>query len=261
MNGLLVYEKEDAAQNPRFIELCIRAAQKRGLELRLVLTDELKDGLPQADFALLRTREPSLTRRFEQAGVRVFNSSILNETANNKMLTYDRLHDLVPMPTSYDGLCLDSPPFLPCVVKGARGCGGKNVYLAYDIPSYKAARESIFPDLPVVQPFVDAGRDLRIYVVGGKLACAMLRTSSADFRSNYKLGGSAKRVTPTGDELAIAMAVNKRFPIDYAGVDIIYDKGAPLLNEIEDPVGARMVYENTNIDIIDLLFSHIRGSV
>ncbi len=256
--GLLVYRQKDAQENRRFIERCISSAQAHRLSLRLLLCDSLGENeVPAADFALMRTRDPALSRRFEAAGLRIFNSAYFNETANDKLLTYDRLHDLVQMPTSLDGRLHNLPPFLPCVLKAAHGHGGKNVYLAYDVSSYQAARLSILPDIPVLQPLLDKGRDLRIYLVGGEPVCAMLRTSPTDFRSNYKLGGSARAVEPTAEELAIAAAVHARIPVDYAGIDIIYDHGRPVLNELEDPVGARMVYENTDIDMASLLFAHI----
>ena len=31
--------------------------------------------------------------------------------------------------------------------------------------------------------------------------------------------------------------------IDFAGIDFIYDEGRPILNEIEDIVGCRMLYK------------------
>lgn len=262
MKGLLVYKREDALINRRFIELSFSAAEKHGLFLRLAYAEEfVSSPLPQADFALLRTRDASLSRRFEREHIRVFNSSYLNETANNKMLTYSRLCDLVRVLPSLDVSGQASPPFLPCVLKGAGGHGGEKVQLAYDIASYNAARLSILPDIVLAQPLVDPGRDLRMYVIGGEVVCAMLRSSSVDFRSNYKLGGTARQVTPSEKELSIARAVSRSIPIDYAGVDVIYDHGEPLLNEIEDPVGARMVYENTDVELVDLLFAHIRRSL
>ena len=44
---------------------------------------------------------------------------------------------------------------------------------------------------------------------------------------------------------------------DFIGVDFLYEKGVPYLNEIEDIVGSRMVYENSDIDILDLYAEYI----
>lgn len=248
--GLLVYEDEDIPQNSRFILYARDAAQELRLSLELCRAKELEASLSGIAFAILRTRAPKMHNIAEAAGVRCFNSARLNETANDKMLCYDLLHDHVPMPPSFDALLSDSPPFLPCVVKPAHGHGGINVSLVYDKPSYLQALAKCAPDRPLVQRFVDPSLDKRIYVIGGKPVCAMLRSSNADFRSNYKLGGSAKLSEISEEELEIVKTVQKLIPIDYAGVDIVYDKGRPMLGEIEDPVGARMVYENTDINII-----------
>ena len=255
--GLLVYEREDAAQNSRFIELSREWAERFGLSLELCYADALESSVYGMDFALLRTRAPVLHSLVEASGARCFNSARLNAVANDKMLCYDVLRDHVPMLTSLDALFYDSPPFLPCVVKSAHGHGGKNVYLVYDKPSYLSALSNIAPDRAILQPFADPGRDKRIYVIGGKPRCAMLRTSKKDFRSNYKLGGSAEAVSISAGEADIVNAVQALLPMDYAGVDIIYEHGRALLGELEDPVGARMVYEHAGIDIIRELIEYI----
>ncbi len=54
--------------------------------------------------------------------------------------------------------------------------------------------------------------------------------------------------TLCADERQIVEAVSRELPLDYAGVDIMRDHGRAILNEIEDPVGARMLYIFTDID-------------
>ena len=51
--------------------------------------------------------------------------------------------------------------------------------------------------------------------------------------------------------------ITNHINIDYAGIDLIYHNGEPVFNEIEDPVGARMLYENTNIDIVEIFVKYI----
>ena len=45
---------------------------------------------------------------------------------------------------------------------------------------------------------------------------------------------------------------------DYYGIDFVFDGGQPVFNEIEDTVGARMVYSVTDIDILDLYCDYIK---
>ena len=259
--GLLVYAREDVPQNTRFIFYACESAQKNGLSLELRYADTLGEGLSGYDFAVMRTRAPKLSAFVEAAGLRCFNSARFNALANDKLLCYDTLHAQIPMLTSLDAKAHPSPPFLPCVVKPVDGHGGENVQSAYNTAQYKTALSKIASKRALVQPFADPGRDKRVYVLGGEVYCAMLRSSASDFRSNYTLGGKAEAVLLTKAERELVEAVQKLCAIDYAGVDIIYDNGRPVLNELEDPVGARMVYENTNNDIVGDFISYISKSL
>ena len=48
---------------------------------------------------------------------------------------------------------------------------------------------------------------------------------------------------------------------DYAGIDLIYDNGKPVLNEIEDVVGSRMLYNHTDIDTAKLYIKYIKDTL
>lgn len=50
------------------------------------------------------------------------------------------------------------------------------------------------------KPASDLGRDLRVWLIGGKIIAAVLRKSDTDFRSNYCLGGSAQVYTLSESE-------------------------------------------------------------
>ena len=44
---------------------------------------------------------------------------------------------------------------------------------------------------------------------------------------------------------------------DYIGIDFVFNNGKIVFNEIEDTVGARMVYAKTYIDILRLYCEYI----
>ena len=48
---------------------------------------------------------------------------------------------------------------------------------------------------------------------------------------------------------------------DYYGIDFVFDNGKAVFNELEDAVGARMIYANTEIDIIGMYIDYIKGSL
>ena len=288
MKGYIFYAAEDAAKNGRFIELCTQAAHRRGAALELVIAERLtwqtQDGtwnctyhptpgappvtLERPDFAIMRTRDPALSRRIEAAGVRAFNSSSVCAMANDKRRTYAALSGTVPMlPTWHlprDIAALAPPQDYPLVVKPALGHGGQGVTLVQNPAELHALLASGACPNPIVQPLCsEPGRDLRVYVLGGEVLCAMLRTAQApqEFRSNFSLGGSASVHQLSASEQALVSRVLSHDRFDLAGIDLIYHNGASVLNEIEDVVGCRMLYEYTSLDVADLYVAHILENI
>ena len=265
----ILYKKSDAEKNGVLIAKYSAAIKRRGLTPSLVITDRLgKEDVfalvSDGAFVINRGRGAGLTRFLEENGVFVSNPSAVTETANDKLLTFERLHASVPM-LETRLLTGEEPPFpFPLVAKPAGGHGGKGVTKICspaELDAYRAAH----PERSVVQPFADAhGRDIRVYVIGGRPVCAMERASDTDFRSNFSLGGKA-RIIPLDslaeDELAIVRAVCAALPIDYAGVDVMRDGDRAVLNEIEDPVGARMLYIYTDVDPADRHVEEIVRSI
>ena len=56
----------------------------------------------------------------------------------------------------------------------------------------------------------------------------------------------------------IAIKIAQLLEADYIGVDFLIKNGCFYLNEIEDPVGARMLYKASDIDALDLFIKDIK---
>ena len=66
------------------------------------------------------------------------------------------------------------------------------------------------------------GRDVRCLVVGGQVVAAIERQAKpGEFRSNLHRGGTARQVTITARERAIAVKAANTLGLDVAGVDIL----------------------------------------
>lgn len=252
----ILYKRSDAQKNGVLINKYFNAIRAFGLIPGLVITDRLGNDevLAMTDGAELvvnRTRDSGLAAFLELRGLRVTNPSGVCETANDKLLTYERLKDTVPMMETYP-LTKESEllPF-PFVAKPVGGHGGRGVSMIKNADELEAFLANT-QGRAIMQPVAtEVGRDMRVYVIGGKPVAAMLRESKTDFRSNFSLGGSAKMVPISElgrDELDIVEGVCSKLPLHYAGVDIMRDNGHAILNEIEDPVGARMLYIYTETD-------------
>ena len=251
----ILYKKSDAAKNGVLIDKYFAALKRRAFFPLLILLDGLDGGevcdlVSDGELVINRSRDAGTARFLEERGLRVSNPSVVNETANDKLLTWERLHSSVPMLDTFPLTDAPALPF-PFVAKPAGGHGGNGVSMIRndaELAAYRAAH----PEKSVIQPLAsELGRDMRVYVIGGKPVFAMLRESDTDFRSNFSLGDRAIPVPLNElkkDETDIIRSVCSALPLDYAGVDIMRDRGRAVLNEIEDPVGARMLYINTEVD-------------
>ena len=238
MKPILIYSKEEAKRNSFAVE-----------KITSLLGAELKepDFRGDASFVINRTNDYKIAQYFESKGMRVFNSSAFSKLANDKQACYDFMEQngIEIMPTRY---C--TPPF---VKKPKNGSGGQDVLWCESAEDYDK-------NMVCQKPASDLGRDLRVWVINGKIITSILRVSKTDFRSNFCLGGEAITYALSADEekqvKKIISLLDGGF---YYGIDFVFDKGKIVFNEIEDTVGARMVYAKTDIDIIKIFCDEIKS--
>jgi gamma-F420-2:alpha-L-glutamate ligase len=115
----------------------------------------------------------------------------------------------------------------------------------------------------VIQPFTGSRcQDLRVYVIGKEIIAAVLRTAASGFKSNYSLGGEVRLYELSEQELVIVNIIIDEFDFGLVGIDfIIGDNGELIFNEIEDVVGARMLYQTSEINIVERYLSYIYAVV
>lgn len=265
MTGWLVYEADNVERNRVFVNKWIAAADKAGVTLHLVFTQQLAWGIQggqrflqligqraQPDFVVMRAAHPLLSEHLEAMGIPCFNTAHTAAICNDKRRTHSLFSGLLPMmDTAFVERDRYQQPFpFPVVVKASSGCGGRQVYLAENEDQYIAALGKVWPDSAVVQPLCSQpGVDLRVYVLDNQVIGAMQRQSTADFRSNVGLGASSGPVAPGPQILRYVDIVLQKLDLSLAGVDFIFHNGQPVFNEIEDAVGTRMLYMHTQRDI------------
>ena len=272
VKGILVYTSADAEYNEWFIDHIIEEGRKCNLDIRLVLSDKeevsdideisYREEVPDndIDFAIVRNRDSKLCKRLEENNIRCFNSSYVVNIGNDKWEMYKDFNS-AGIPVMYTQKTKLPYPF---VMKPVDGHGGENVYLIKNADEYKRAIDTK-PDEKTGEfifqvPATEKGRDIRVYVVGGIILTAMERIAvdtEKDFRSNYSLNGNAKEHALTDEELKLAAKVADHIKADFVGIDLIYNNGRPVVNEIEDAVGTRMLYSLTDIDPVREFVAHI----
>lgn len=271
MTGWILYKKEDACKNRGYIDLFTAKAKEYDINLACIYLEDLVfDHLSTArelpDFVINRSRSADAAAFFETKNCRVFNPSVVSRICNHKMLTYQFMqkHQIPIMETVYTQEDAASLGF-PIVVKPACGHGGDMVSLVKDVKELKniicQIHEKYGSDSDIVYQKCasDTARDLRVYILNKKVLACMLRqgVNHSDIRSNYSLGGQATFVTLNDEEEAYVMQIVNLLPFDCVGIDFIYHNGHPVFNEIEDAVGARMLYANTDIDLVSDYMKYI----
>lgn len=278
--GHLIYNKFESIRNKWLVKHYIEEGAKLGLDLELLIEEHIdmvvdREGqkikykgafLDKPDFVIMRTRHTNLALFYENMGLRVFNNSRVHTITNDKMNGYvfakNAGIEVLATEAKFD---LDEDeaniPY-PFVFKPLDGKGGLNVFLINDMDDYKEAF-MINKERPYLRQQVasEVGKDLRIYIIGGKVICAYLRTSQGDFRSNFCLGGSATPYELGEAEKDIVKRVTDHLDVDYIGLDLLFHEGRPVFNEIENVVGARMVYDGSDMDIARDYLEYIAGEL
>lgn len=259
LKGYLVYDHENAKKNAWFIENFINSAKSFGFDVELVFTDEVEKN-PLPDFAVVRAISPKTNEYYEQKKVKVFNNYVTNLTANDKFRTY-QLAKILKIPTMYTVKAEEELDY-PFVLKSIDGHGGSQVFMVTDEKSYLLAKQKLANKDCIKQKVCsNVGKDLRVYSLKGKILAGALRTSQTDFRSNFSLGGTATKAKVPFKCKQIIKKLYKELKYDFVGIDFIFDNGKPILNEIEDPVGCRMLYSFGEIDVIKEYLNHIRKTI
>ncbi len=243
MSGILIYSKKEAQRNNFAIEKF-----KQNLNIEVVFEDDV-DFTSNPDFVINRTNSGKIAEKFEKKGVKVFNPSSLSYLANDKQSCYEFMSNngIEIMPINYKKY--------PLVVKPKNGHGGLGVRL---IKSGEIPQDD---NLVYQKVASDIGKDLRVWLIGDKIIASILRQSKNDFRSNFCLGGSATVYNLSDEERKLVHKIANLIDYDYIGIDFVFNNGKIVFNEIEDTVGARMVYSVTNIDILKEYCDYIKSQL
>ena len=262
MKGYIIYNTEDLTKNKRFIKFITETLNEYNIDVELVIIDRVELAeLENPDFVINRSRNADVSRYFEGKNIRVFNSGKITEIANDKRKSYEYLEGIVPfMPLMSEEEAESSGK--PYIIKSCNGHGGTQVFMVENFQQKnEAIKEMKGNDFIFQKCCSDLGRDVRVYVIGNEIVQAMERTSAESFKSNYSLGGKAEPYTLKDYEISMVKKILNVLPMDYAGIDFIFHKGKAVFNEIEDAVGARMIYENTDIHIVKLFAEYIAREV
>lgn len=272
MKAWLIYEEDTIEKNKWYINEYFKIGKELSIEFELLITKTLTIGIEQGtwfikqngeklnlpEFAIVRTIYPMINQQFEYLKIPVFNNAKVARICNDKALTYQYIAQLkIPMADTIfvrNHEIEQTRKMLnqPYVIKSVDGHGGTQVYFAKPEEEFHIKTKLGHSDA-VFQSYVKATKhqDLRVYVMGKKILASVLRTAKQGFKSNFSLGGSVNLYQLSKDERKIVERIIDLFDFGFVGIDFLIDENGKLLfNEIEDVVGARMLYQCMEIDLV-----------
>ena len=257
-SGLIVYNTIDVKRNQWFIDKSLETLNDETISLSFLEESELVDYLKQnkVDFIIYRGRNAALVKAIEDQGIKVYNNSLTNRIANDKYQTYLWLKELgFRVIESYKDSSSLSCPY---IMKSVSGHGGQEVFLINN----KEEENRLLKENPslsfIYQRFFPNDGDVRIYLLNHQVVGAVLRKSDKDYRNNFSLGGSVSLYAPSEEMKKQAIAISQKLNATFIGVDLLLTKDGYLFNEIEDPVGSRMLYQVSDIDIVKEFLQFVR---
>jgi len=214
-----------------------------------------------------------LIGHYELMGIPMINRLNAVRLASNKFMTLQALSAAgLPAPDTWlvareEGfsLAVEDLGGYPVVVKAVSGFQGEGVALVSDA----AAAEKVLAQFLdrrrglLVQGFIPprGRRDLRVLVLGGKVAGAMmLRPKRNDFRANYHLSQDARPVelAPEWGEMACEAA--GALGLEIAGVDILVGRNSPAkVIEVNYSPGFKGLEAATGLDIAGKIIEHVES--
>lgn len=203
--------------------------------------------IPLPDFLLPRTYVVhtgyfalAVIRQMQKLGVKTFNGASEIEIVADKLHTHQALIEAgLPTPTTMlakfpldYGLVEDFIGF-PVVVKTLLGVNGTGVFLMENKEYFKDFMNLINETNPytqlIFQEFIESskGRDLRLFVVDGKVIAAMERKAPENaFKANYTQGAAVTEFEPDQEAIDIAVKTAEVLNLQVAGIDLLFtDKG------------------------------------
>lgn len=262
-----------------------QSADKAGLQLELKTNIELmcdiasgktvaNETLPP--FAIFWDKDVRLAKTLEAAGMKLFNSAGAIELCDDKSLTHIALMNRVPqpktvlIPLTFPRVGYTDCTFLekiadylgfPFIIKQCFGSFGAGVYLARNMEEAKAALMKTAGGAAIAQQYIASSfaRDIRAYVVGDKVAAAMLRhNESGDFRANVAQGGKADAYALNEAQAALAVKTAQLLGCTFAGVDLLFgENGEMTVCEVNSNAHFAGISAATGVNIADKIIEAV----
>jgi len=206
--------------------------------------------------------------QLENMGVKVVNSASAIERTVDKYYTSFLLADAgIPTPRTVVAedfqtalaACIEMKDVILKPLFGSEGKG--MVRLSDEETAYRVLRAwELNRYVYYIQEYLPHfQKDIRAFVVGGRVVAAMLRTGT-DWKTNYAKGAKIEPVSLNAIEEEMALKAVRLLKLDYAGVDLMpAEDGKTYLLEINSIPGWRGLQKTTGQSIAARIIDHVVG--
>lgn len=217
----------------------------------------------------------NVVRQFEMMKVKTV------VTANGLLKSRDKLRasqnlvfsDIEVPKTYFPSLYQSDIPYMmdqvngvPLIIKHLESTQGLGVFLA---ETEKDARQYLdtFNRQNIkylIQEYISEskGKDVRAFVVGGKVVAAMKRTApEGEFRSNIHRGGMGMNIELTKEEENLVIKTAKVMNLTVCGVDLLQSDRGPLILEVNSSPGLEGIEKYTQVDVAGSIIEHMESKL
>lgn len=277
--GVFVYPRYTARKSDNAFAWLQKEASRVGLSLEICFEEDCVieyggdsmisfggKNMDDVSFVVMRTYNERISRYYEgKSGVYVMNAADSMRVSRDKFLTHQVLHEAgIPAPrtiyapgASYETIAemLGENCFL---VKQINGSKGENIFLVENSRQFEGAVKLLGSEC-IFQEFIhdSYGRDIRVWVIGGQCAGAVLRYSETSFLSNFSQGGKFAVIDIDEEASDLAVRATSAVGLDFAGVDLLFNNGSYSVCEVNGNAGFRTISKSSEISIPQCLFAFV----
>ena len=217
----------------------------------------------------------AIVREFERMGIPVFNNADTLERVRDKLHAHQILAEsglptpdtmLAKFPINVE--LVEETLGFPVIVKTLHGALGSGVFLIENAKSFEDLMTLVHETQPnilmIFQKFIanSKGRDLRVFVVQGKVIAAMQRIAkSGDFKANYSNGAKVEEFKIDKKAADIAIKTAEVLNIQVAGIDLLFTDDGYTICEANTFPGFKGLEQATGENIPKAIFQAMENDL
>jgi gamma-F420-2:alpha-L-glutamate ligase len=164
-----------------------------------------------------------------------------------------------------DSTRVDKMMGFPVIVKTLSGTQGSGVFLSENKTKFEDLMQLIQAAKSttniILQEYIKTsrGRDLRAFVIGGRVvACMERQAHDSSFKANFSRGGQVKAHPITPEIEWLARESSRILELDIAGIDLLFDEGHLKICEANSSPAFEGIEKCCDISIPDEIYNYVK---